>query len=142
MANVTSQAGGKISGLLALTFEATVALVANDPVHVVGDYQVAKADGSKPIVGSVDVGNVKRAGGVYPSANTPGTCTVEARGIAVRKYKSGAAVAAGIRVGFNNVQKIVAMGAGVAEAGISLMGAGAADVDMDILITTSHGVGA
>ena len=143
MANVSSQAGGKISGALALTFEASEAVAENDPVHVTGDYVVARADGSKPIVGLVDVPNVKRTGGTYPAASVPGTCTVEARGVSVRTYKSGAAVAAGIRVGFNNTRRIVAApAAGVSECGISLMGAGAADVDIDILITSSVHVGA
>lgn len=143
MANVTSAAGGKISGLLALTFEATEAVAINAPVHVSGDYQVENADGTKPIVGFVDVPNVKRVGGVYPSAVSPGTCTVEARGVAVRKLTSGAAVTAGARVGINAAGKVVAApAASVAECGIALMAAGAADVSIDVLITTGSHVGA
>lgn len=133
MSNVTATSGGKISGQIALTFEATVSLNVNDPVHVTGDYQVQKADGSKAVVGFVDVGNVKRAGGVYPSASTPGTVTVEAFGVAVRVIKAGASITAGTKVGIGSDNKLHAAGGSVATIGTALMG-GSSDDNVDVLI--------
>ena len=114
----TKSVGGKITGLLALTLEATTALAVGDPVHVSGDYQVAKADGSKSCIGYVSVKNVRRgtgaSAGLYPVANTPGDVTVEARGYAVKSFVAAAAITAGQDVGFaaaNPGQLIVFTGA-------------------------------
>src|SRR5882724_8807811 len=102
MPNVTNTSGGKISGAIALTFEATVSLAVNDPVMVSGNYQVVKCDGSKPCVGYVDRANVVRTGGTFPSPQVPGTVTVEARGTSVRVITVGATpVVAGTAVGVN-----------------------------------------
>lgn len=138
VASATTTSGGKISGLVALTFEAVTAVAVNEPCHVTGDYRVAKADGTKPIVGFCDKANVKRVGGVYPSLENPGTVTVEARGVAVRTLVSGGAVAVGIKVGIDSTGRVLAVGAGVTACGISLMGAGAAGVSIDVLITADN----
>lgn len=130
----TKTAGGKITGLLALTLEAQVALNIGDPVMVTGPYECGLADGSKPILGVVSVANVTRQAGAYPVAKVPGQVTVEARGLYVRKVKSAGAVAAGIAVGLNNTQKLAADGAGVAHLGVSLMAATAANQDVDVLV--------
>lgn len=132
----TKQAGGKITGLLALTLEAQVALAVSDPVMVTGDYECGLADGSKPIVGHVSVANVQRQAGtgLYPVEKVPGDVTVEARGFSVRRIKSAGAVAAGIEVGQGANQKLAAVGAGVAKVGISLTAATAVDQWVDVLV--------
>jgi len=101
MSLVTTAAGGKITGLLALTFETDVSLPVGTPVEVDGDYHVTTATGSALVVGTVDVANVARVGAVYPSYVTPGVVTVEARGFSVRKYTLGGTVAAGDGVKWN-----------------------------------------
>lgn len=133
----TKLAGGKITGILALTMEASEALVVGDPVHVDDDYSVAKADGTKPILGNVSVANVKREAnsGRYPVSNVPGDVTVEARGFSVRRMTSGAAVTVGGFVGIDATQRAVdVLPDAVNVVGIALMGAGAADVDIDVLV--------
>lgn len=134
----TKLAGGKITGILALTMEASQALVVNDPVHVSANYTVSKADGTKPILGHVSVANVKREAnsGRYPVSNVPGDVTVEARGFSVRRMKSGAAVTVGSFVAVDATQRVVnAADSSVAGVvGIALMGSGAADVDIDVLV--------
>lgn len=90
----TQASGAKITGILALTLQAQSALSIGDPVHIVGDYECDKADGTLPIVGSVSVRNVTRGSvlppnanpnaGFYPVPNVPGDVTVEARGFAVQ----------------------------------------------------------
>lgn len=107
MSIVSTAAGGKISGLLALTFETDVSLPKDTPVHVVDDYEVAAADGTKIVVGYVDVSNVRRVGGSFPVYETPGVVTVEARGYAVRKLTAGGSVTAGDGVKVNSSQKVV-----------------------------------
>lgn len=133
----TKTAGGKISGLLTLTLEAQVALQVGDPVMVTGNYECGLNDGSKPCVGFVQVKNVTRSAGAYPVAKAPGDISIEARGVAVRRVKSAGAIAAGVRAGVNNAQKLAVTGAGVAEIGITLMAATAVDQWVDVLVTAS-----
>lgn len=131
----TKSAGAKITGLLALTFEASVALNVRDFVHVTGDYTVAKADGTKPVVGHVSVANKGRGSdGAYPVSQVPGDVTVEARGLYVHTGIAGAAITAGVGVGIGAANTIVPTGAGVAEIGIALTGTTAAGQDIDVLV--------
>lgn len=137
----TKTVGGKITGLLALTLEATAALNAGDPVHVSGDFQVARADGTKPCIGWVSVPNVRRGtganAGLYPVANTPGDVTVEARGYAVKDFLCAAVVAAGVDVGFAaaNPGQIVPFtgAANTVKLGVALHG-GAIGARIDVLV--------
>jgi hypothetical protein len=131
----TKAAGGKITGLIALTLEAQSALEVGDPVMVTGDYECDLADGSQPIVGIVSVRNVGRgANGAYPVAVTPGDVTVEARGWLVVTKLSGGAITAGTGVGINATGDLVADGTGVAHLGIALMGATGAGTKIDVLV--------
>lgn len=123
----TKAAGGKITGLLALTLEAQSALNVNDPVHITGDYMCDKADGTKPIVGFVSVANRRRGtyaegkAGLYPVNAVPGDVTVEARGYMVMTLTAGTGgVTAGNLVGVGAAGAILAPGAGVANMGIAL----------------------
>jgi hypothetical protein len=136
----TKAAGGKITGLLALTLEAQSALNVGDPVHMVGDYMCDKADGSKPVVGFVSVANRRRGlfsegkAGVYPVANVPGDVTVEARGYQVLTLTAGTGgVTDGALVGIGAAGTAVATGTGVATIGIALESA-AAGAKFDCLI--------
>lgn len=136
MPNVTNKPGGRISGFLNDTFEATDPLEISDPVIIVGDRQVGVPDGTKTIVGYVAVSSKKRVLGNYPVVNDPGTVTVEMRGFAVRKVLVGAApVAAGIDVGHSaaSPRGVVAMGAGVTKSGVTLHSA-SAGAYVDILV--------
>lgn len=110
----TKKAKGRITGLLALTFESSTALAVGDPVHVTGDYTVAKADGTKFVVGHVSVANVKRDGTTaqYPVAKTPGDVTVEARGFEVRVGTAAATIAAGDEVAYTTGGALVPLGVG------------------------------
>jgi hypothetical protein len=130
----TTRSGGKITGLLALTMEAHFAAAVGDPVMVTGDYEVSKADGSKPTLGHVSVANVKRLGRDYPVANNPGDCTVEARGFYVRTITVGAvAITAGAAVGIGGLSTLVAAGGGVDTIGVALMAGDPGD-DIDVLV--------
>lgn len=139
----SQQSGGKITGLLALTMEATVATDVGDWVHVSGDYQVILADGTKPVLGRVSVSNKKSTSTAtaFTSgvAKVPGDVTVEARGISVETVVAGAAFAAGVEVGIAADGTIQAMGvgAGLMAIGISLMAATGAGDDVDVLITAA-----
>lgn len=126
--------GGKITASFALTLESATALAQGDPVHITGPYECAKADGTKPVVGYVQVANVKRSAGAYPVANTPGDVTVEALGYGVKSFKSAGALAAGIRVGVDGTGKLAAPGAGVANIGVTLTAAAGANSDVDVLL--------
>ena len=130
----TKKAGGKITGHVALTCEAQVALNVGDWVHVTGPYEVALADGTKPIIGYVSVKNVKRIGASAFAAQTPGDVTVEALGFGVKKHKSGAAIAAGAAVGIGVGSTLVTVGANVAKVGIALTAATGANQDIDVLL--------
>lgn len=134
----TTTAGGKITGLLALTCDAAsgVSLVVGDWVEITAAYTVNKQTaGTKPLLGVVTVGNVKRLAGAYPVANPGGTVTVDVPGFMVRTVKSAGAVTVGTRVGIAQAsQKLAAAGAGVANIGIALTAASAVDQDVDVLV--------
>lgn len=133
----TKRAGGRITGHLALTCEAAVALQVGDYVMLTGDYTVGLADGTKPVLGHVSVRNVKRES--TPTSDTfpvgaPGQdVTVEARGWDVHTKVSGGIFAAGVDVGVNATGALVAVGAGVAKVGVSLMASTAAGQRVDVL---------
>lgn len=134
----TKKAGGRISGAINLTLEATVALAVGDPVHLTDDYTCVKADGSKPVVGHVVTANVKRTSsatdGSYPVALTPGDVAVEARGFAVQVFTAGAsAITAGTLVGWGALSTLVPAGGGVATIGIALMTVEAGE-KVDVLV--------
>lgn len=148
----TKAAGGKITGLLALTLEAQSALNVGDPVHMVGDYMCDKADGTLPVVGFVSVRNVRRGtwnanqasnqAGLYPVANVPGDVTVETPGFMVLPLVAGGAITAGHRVGVTAAGAIVDVGnsaaaipAGTTVIGVALEGATGVGVLFDCLIT-------
>jgi hypothetical protein len=134
----TTAAGGKITGLLALTCDAAagVTLAVGDWVEITANYTVNKqTTGTKPLLGVVTVGNVKRLGGAYPVANPGGQVTVDVPGFMVRTVKSAGAVTVGTRVGIAQAtQKLAAAGAGVANIGIALTSASAVDQDVDVLV--------
>lgn len=138
----TKQAGGKITGILALTMEATVALDVGDHVHVNGDYTVGLADGTKAILGRCSVSNKKSVNTPFSRTvgvpNVPGDVTIEARGIAVETAKSGDAFAAGVPVGIDATNRLVEVEKGdVNCVGLSLMAATDADEDVDYLVTAA-----
>jgi hypothetical protein len=140
----TTNSGGKITGLLALTCTTDQALNIGDFVSVVGDYQVALATGAKPVLGHVSVKNVRRDlgtqthGSTFPVADTPGgQVTVEARGLYVKEHAAGAAITAGAAVGIGAAGALLPVGAGVTPLGIALNGAAAAGVFIDVLVTAA-----
>lgn len=132
----TKRSGGRITGLLALTLEAQVALNVGDPVHVTGTYECALGDGTKPIVGHVSVANKKpQFGAATRDPEIPGEVTVEALGFYVRTVVSGGAFGAGVGVGYG-AAGLVAAGAGppvVPQVGVSLMASTAAGQKVDVL---------
>lgn len=136
----TKAAGGTITGILALTLEATVALNRGDPVHITGDYTCAKADGTKPVVGFVSVAN-RRYGtfaegkaGSYPVNAVPGDVTVEAIGFMVLTLVAGTGgVTAGAPVAVGAAGIIVAAGAGTSTFGVALETATAGN-KFDVLV--------
>jgi hypothetical protein len=137
----TKQSGGKITGILALTMEATVGLDVGDFVHVNGDYTVTIADGTKAILGRCSVSNKKRVN--TPMSTTvgvdrvPGDVTIEARGLSVETMVSGAAIPAGSPVGIAaNVVTVCAPDA-INKVGTALMAATAAGQSIDVLVTAS-----
>lgn len=149
----TKKAGGKITGLLALTMEAQVALKIGHAVHVIGDYEVTKADGTKPVLGTVSVSNHnRRVSDAFSTsvnnAEVPGDVTVEARGFYVKTFKSAAAITAGswVVIGADDANGMTRIRAydptaapGAADTadeviGIALMGVAAADLDIDVLV--------
>ena len=135
----TTSTKGRITGMFALTLAADVALAEGDPVHIDGPYHCTLSDGSKPVVGHVSVRSVKRVvdaiSSTFPVQNTTGSqVTVEARGLMVVTRLAGAAVAAGVGVGFNNTGALVADGAGVAHYGVALTATTAAGQEIDVLV--------
>ena len=98
----TKQSGGKITELLALTMEAQESIDFNDPIHVIGDYEVEKADGTRPVLGYASVINRGRVNTSYGTsvnnAVVPGDITVEARGLMVVEVEAGAPIDAGVDV--------------------------------------------
>lgn len=135
---VTKAPKGKITGLLALTMEAQVALDVGDFVAITGDYEVGLADGTKPVLGHCSVSNKKRVSNVMSTEvgvpNVPGAVTIEARGLYVQPVLAGGAFAAGVEVGIGAENTVVAAGAGVATIGISLMASTAEGDEVDILV--------
>lgn len=132
----TKTAGGKITGLLALSLDATVALNVGDPVMVSGDYECILATGAKPTLGHVSVANKEPVRGVATRpAQVPGPVTVEARGFYVRTVLSSAAIAAGTAVRIGAAGALVASGAGEREEGILLVASTAPGQRCDVLFT-------
>ena len=136
----TTSSGGRITGLLALTCATDVALAEGDVVHMVGDYKVGLADGTKALVGSVSVRSVKRTtsptSSEYPVATTTGgQVTVEALGFSVQTRTAGEAIAAGAEVGINSDGDMVTLAASTAKYGIALTHSTAAAQDIDVLVT-------
>ena len=135
---VTKSSKGRITGLLALTMEAQVAMDVGEFVAVTGDYEVGLADGTKPVLGHVSVSNKKRVstdmGTSVGNPNVPGAVTVEARGLYVKTHTAGGAFAAGAAVGINGDNDLVIVGVGVAEIGIALMASTGAGDEVDILV--------
>lgn len=134
----TKSSKGKITGLLALTMEAQVALDVGDWVAVTGDYEVGLADGTKPVLGHCSVSNKKRISDVMGTSvgnpNVPGDVTIEARGLYVQTVEAGGAFAAGTEVGVGGDNTVVAAGAGVATIGIALMASTGAGDPVDVLV--------
>lgn len=130
----TKAPGGKITGLLALTFEAQEALNVRDPVHIIGDYEVERADGTRPIPGHVSVANKGRDGRTYPASIVPGDCTVEARGFYVMRAVSAGAIEAGLRVAVNAAGGYVEGDGILEEIGTALTGTDGAADEFDILV--------
>lgn len=108
----TKRSGGNITGLLALTCEQQEECEPWSSVHLVGDYEVEKADGTKPILGLVSVGAYGRVGtGLGTSvgnAIVPGQVTVEAVGLMVRRLEIAGTVDAGAEVGVDSTNGVVA----------------------------------
>jgi hypothetical protein len=135
----TKRSGGRITGRLALTCEAAVALQIGDYVHLTGDYTVGLADGTKPVLGHVSVRNVKRES--TPTSDTfpvgaPGKdVTVEARGFDVHVHVAAAAIAAGDSVGVSGTAGLVPVAVdSPAKVGIALTGATAPGQRVDVLM--------
>jgi hypothetical protein len=129
----TKTAGGRITGLLALSMEAQDAFEVGDAVIVTGDYEVDVPDGSSPILGHVSVANKTPTHGVATRApEVPGPVTVEAIGFYVRKCVAGGTIAAGAAVGYDNAGVLKAAGSGVVTCGLALMG-GALNDEIDVL---------
>lgn len=132
----TKAAGGKITGLLALTCEAQEALAVRDWVHLVGDYEVEKADGTKPVLGVVSVSNKGRnpATGAYPASIVPGDVTIEARGFYVSVLVSGGAIDAGEPVGYDGTAVVQVVDGAINQIGVALTGTVGAGEDLDVLV--------
>ena len=137
----TKTSGGKITGLLALTCEATVPVQVGDFVMLNGAYTVTLADGSAPVLGLVSVRNVKRTGDAFtttfPVANTPGVVTVEVAGFYVVAKVAGGAIAAGQACGIGAGGALLVAGAGVATIGVALTTSTAAGQQIDVLVSKS-----
>jgi hypothetical protein len=131
----TSQAGGKITGILALTCSSATALTKGDPVKIVGDYAVAKATALVPVIGYVSVANVRRSAstGFYPSPNATGDVTIEAIGFGVKTMVCAGALAAGIAVAIDANGKVIAAN-GTSNIGVLLTASTGADDEADVLL--------
>lgn len=135
----TKVPGGRITGHLALTVQATVALQEGDDVMLTGDYTVGLADGTKPSIGHVSVRNVKRTttatSDTFPVPNPGGDVTVEALGWNVRTKAVSEAIPAGNFVAVGAAGALVNGGVvrTVATVGIALIGAAGAGSVIDIL---------
>jgi hypothetical protein len=133
----TTRPGGKITGILALTFATDLALESGDYVQVIGEYKVGLANGTKPVVGRVSVAALRGTSSVssYTVARptTGSQVTVEALGFAVATRPCGGAITAGAEVGVNSASAIVPVGTGVASIGIALTSTTTAGQMVDIL---------
>jgi hypothetical protein len=133
-------AGGRITGLLALTCEAAVSLRVGDHVHLTGPYTVGLADGTKPPLGRVSVSNKRRVLGTETTGSdieygvAGGEVTVEVPGFAVHTHPAGAAITAGQAVGIGAAGALLPVGAGVTKIGLALTSAGGAGVAIDYLL--------
>lgn len=136
-------AGGRVTGLLALTCEAAVSLKVGDHVHLTGPYTVGLADGSKPVLGRVSVSNKRRVLGTATTGSdieygVPGQeVTVEVPGFAVHTHPAGAAITAGTDVGIGAAGALLTVGAGVSKIGHALTGATAAGQSVDYLLQSA-----
>lgn len=137
----TKLAGGKITGILALTMEATVGLDVGDFVHVNGDYTVTIADGTKAVLGRCSVSNKKSVSTPFSRTvgvdNVPGDVTIEARGLSVEACVSGDVIPAGSPVGIANNVVTVCLPDDINKLGTALMAATAAGQTIDVLVTAS-----
>lgn len=132
----TKTTGGKITGLLALSCEATVALNIGDPVMLNGPYEVVLATGAKPCLGHVSVPNKAPVRGVATRpAEVPGPVTVEAKGWYVRTVLSGGAIGAGAGVVYGAAGALTAVAGLAARDGIALTPTTAAGQKLDVLFT-------
>lgn len=131
----TKTQGGRITGLLALSFEAEVALEVGDAVQGSGDYECVLADGTKPVIGICSVANKEPVRGVATRpAQVPGDVTIEAIGFMVRSLVAGAAIAAGVSVGYDATGALVGVALGAAnECGVALTSTTAAGQKLDVL---------
>jgi hypothetical protein len=133
-------AGGRITGLLALTCEAAVSLRVGDHVMLTGPYTVGLADGTVPVLGRVSVSNKRRVLGDDTSGSSieygvpGGEVTVEVPGFAVHTHPAGAAITAGSPVGIDATGDLVAVAFGaVNRVGIALSTTTAAGQSIDYL---------
>jgi hypothetical protein len=132
----TKVKGGAITGLLALTVEAQVAMNVGDAVHVTGPYEVGLANGTKPVLGVVSVANkAPQFGTTTRGALVPGVVTVEARGFFVRTTLVAGIITAGqgITYAAAGVVAVGTVGAGTEVVGIALTASTAAGQTIDIL---------
>lgn len=114
----TKTAGGKITGLLALTVESggSYSAAVNDWVELSADYVCVLATGTKQVLGRVSVKNVKRTSSAtstsFPVANPGGPLTVEVAGFAVYTEVADATIVAGdiVVIGAAGVTKAIATG--------------------------------
>jgi hypothetical protein len=136
----TKLSGELISCRVGLTLEANYAAQVGDLVQGgPGDFQVVKADGTKPVIGWVSKRNVGRGtlaggnAGSYPVAVIPGDVTVEAFGHGRRDFLVAVAFGVGAAVGANAAGNLAPVGAGVVQIGIALQ-AGVVGQRADVLI--------
>lgn len=130
----TKTSGGRITGLIALSMEAEVALNVGDAAMGSGDYECILATSAKPVIGHVSVANkAPTRGTATRAAEVPGPVTVEARGFYVRRVTAGGIIAGGDPVGYDAAGALVTVLIGAAnECGVALTG-GAAAAKIDVL---------
>lgn len=134
-------AGGRVTGLLALTCEAATALRVGDHVALTGPYTVGLADGTAPVLGRVSVASKKRvlggelAGSSIVHGVAGAEVTVEVPGFAVHTHPAGAAITAGTPVGINGSGALVGVAFGaVNRIGLALSATTAAGQSIDYLL--------
>jgi hypothetical protein len=122
----TKTARGRIRtpGVVGLSCEASYAAEEGDPVHITGPYTVAKADGTKKVIGIVAVENKGRVGSSFPASIVPGPVTVDAFGYMVVTVPAGGTVAAGDPVGVNGSGAwVTVVDDAISQSGTALTGA-------------------